>query len=94
MAGLGRPASVTAKCSRIGAIKNAAMARSSSSMAKTRWMEAERSEKPAKNSAGTTEAPMPMPTSAEPARVAAESGAMAERSTTIPTARMASPVRA
>jgi hypothetical protein len=41
MAALGRPVAVTAKCSKIGAIKNAAMARSSSSMAKTRWMEAD-----------------------------------------------------
>ena len=46
-------------------MKYAAMARSSSSMAKTRWMEAERNEYPARNSAGTTEAPMPMPTSAQ-----------------------------
>jgi hypothetical protein len=44
MAGLGRPVAVTAKCSRIGTIRNAAKARSSSSMAKTRCIEAERSE--------------------------------------------------
>ena len=94
MAGVGRPVSVTAKCSRIGTIRNAATARSSSRMAKTRWMEAERSEKPARNSAGTTEAPMPMPTSPEPARVSVLVGGMAARSTRTPAARNASPVRA
>ena len=93
-AALGRPVSVTAKCSRIGAIRNAAMARSSSRMAKTRWMEAERSEYPARNRAGTTEAPMPMPTSAEPARVSAEPGGTTARRTRIPAARITIPVRA
>jgi hypothetical protein len=85
---------VTAKCSRIGAIRNAAMARSSSRIAKTRWMDADRSEYPAMNSAGTTDAPMPIPTSAEPARVSAESGGTTDRRTRIPAARITSPNRA
>jgi hypothetical protein len=66
IAGVARPVSVTAKCSRIGTIMNAATARSSSRIANTRWIEAERSEKPARNRAGTTEAPIPTPVSPEP----------------------------
>ena len=50
---------------------NAATARSSSTIANTRWRLAEGSEKPATNSAGATVAPRPMPVSPEPISVAA-----------------------
>ena len=74
--------------------RNAAIARSSSRIANTRWMEADRSEYPARNRAGTTEAPMPMPTSAEPTRVSVELGGTTERRTRIPAASTTSPNRA
>ena len=63
---------------------NAAIARSSSRMANTRWMLAERSENPARNSAGVTEAPTPTPISAEPARASPVVGGTALRITRMP----------
>ena len=94
IAAVGTPVTVVAKCSRIGATMNAATARSNSSTANTRWMLAERSENPARNSAGATEAPMPTPTSPDPTRVSVEVGGMASRSRRIPAARKIIPVRA
>jgi hypothetical protein len=94
IAGVARPVSVAAKCSRIGTIKNAATARSNSRIAKTRWMAADRREKPARNSAGVTAAPTPTPISPEPTRVSVWLGGMALRSTRIPATRNAIPVRA
>jgi hypothetical protein len=73
---------------------NAATARSSSRMANTRWIDAERSEKPARNSAGTTEAPMPTPVSPEPSSVRVSVGGTVLRSTRIPAVRNANPVSA
>src|SRR3984957_9440479 len=75
IAAVGRPVTVVAKCSRIGATMNAATARSNSSTANPRWMLAERSENPARNRAGATEAPMPTPTSPDPTRVSADGAA-------------------
>ena len=72
---------------------NAANARISSRMAKTRWMLAERSENPARNSAGTTEAPTPTPISAEPTRVSPVVGGITPWITRIPAARLAMPNR-
>ena len=69
MAGVGARVSVTAKCRRTGVTTNAATARNSSEIENTRWMEADRTENPIRNSAGATEAPMPSPTSAEPTSV-------------------------
>ena len=65
----GSPPTVSAKWANIGAIMNAATARSSSTMANTRWSVFDGSEKPATNSAGATVAPSPMPVSAEPSSV-------------------------
>jgi hypothetical protein len=94
IAGVGSPVSVAPKCSKIGTIMNAATARSNSRIANTRWMDAERSEKPARNSAGVTDAPMPTPVRPEPTRVSVEVGGIAPRSTRIPATRNAIPVRA
>jgi hypothetical protein len=94
IAGVGRPVRVVPKCSRIGTTMNAATARSNSSIANTRWIEAERSEKPARNSAGVTDAPMPTPVRPEPTSVSVEVGGIAPRSTRIPAIRNTIPVRA
>jgi len=94
IAGVASPVSVVAKCSKIGTIRKAATARSSSRMANTRWIEADRSEKPARNRAGTTEAPMPTPISPEPTSASVWVGGMALRSTRIPATRNTIPVRA
>jgi hypothetical protein len=75
-------------------MRNAATARSSSRMAKTRWIDADRREKPARNSAGVTEAPTPTPTSPEPVRASAWLGGTVLRSTRMPATRKAIPVRA
>jgi hypothetical protein len=72
---------------------NAAIARISSRMANTRWMLAERSENPARNSAGTTEAPTPTPISAELITVCVVVGGTEPRVTRIPAARQAMPNR-
>jgi hypothetical protein len=92
--GVGWPVRVVAKCSRIGTIRNAATARSSSRIANTRWMEAERSENPARNSAGVTDAPMPTPVSPEPIRASVCVGGMVLRSTRTPATRNTIPVKA
>ena len=68
------PPTVAAKWAKIGAIMNAATARSSSTIAKTRCRLGARREKPATNSAGATVAPRPMPVSSEPIRVSAFAG--------------------
>ena len=94
IAGVGKPVSVVAKCSRIGTIMNAATARNSSRIANTRWIDADRSEKPARNSAGVTEAPIPTPIRPEPVSVSVSLGGMVLRSTRIPATRKAIPVRA
>ncbi len=73
---------------------NAATARSSSRIANTRCIEAERSEKPARNNAGTTEAPMPTPISPEPVSVRVSVGGTVLRSTRIPATRNTIPVSA
>ena len=70
----GEPPTVTAKWANTGAIMNAATARSSSTIANTRWRLADGSENPATNSAGATVAPSPMPVSPDPIRVEASVG--------------------
>ena len=70
-AGFDAPADGRGKWTKIGAIMNAATARSSSTIANTRCRLVERSEKPATNRAGATVAPSPMPVSPEPMSVAA-----------------------
>ena len=62
---------MAAKWAKIGAIMNAATARSSSTIANTRCRLAAGSEKPATNSAGATVAPSPIPVSPEPTSVSA-----------------------
>jgi hypothetical protein len=63
-------------------------------MAKTRWIEAERSEKPARKSAGVTEAPTPMPIRPDPISVSVWLGGMALRITRTPATRNVIPVSA
>ena len=94
IAAVARPVTVVAKCSKIGTIRNAATARSSSRIAKTRWIDAERREKPARNSAGVTDAPIPTPISPEPVSASVWVGGMALRSTRTPATRNTIPVRA
>ncbi len=84
---------MTAKCSRTGATRNAATARSSSRTANTRCNPAERSENAARNSAGVTEAPMPTPVSPEPARVNVDEGGMTSRSIRTPAVKKIIPAR-
>jgi hypothetical protein len=62
------PEAPAAKWTKIGAIMNAATARRSSTMAKTRCRLAAGNEKPATKSAGATVAPSPSPVTAEPIR--------------------------
>ena len=66
---------------------NAATARSSSTIANTRWRLAAGSEKPAQNSAGATVAPRPIPVSPEPISVSAWVGGSWMRKTAMPAAR-------
>ena len=66
---VGLPPTVAAKCTNTGATRNAATARSSSTIANTRCRLAAGSEKPATNSAGATDAPRPIPIRPEPIRV-------------------------
>ena len=72
---------------KIGAIMNAATARSSSTMANTRCRLADASEKPATNSAGATVAPSPIPVRLEPTSVSAWLGGTSTRKTAMPAAR-------
>lgn len=60
------PVAVSAKCAKIGATMNAATARSSSMIAKTRCKLLDCNEKPATNNAGATVAPRASPVRAEP----------------------------
>ena len=60
---------VSAKWKKIGAIMNAATARSNSTIANTRCRLAAGSENPATNSAGATVPPSPMPARPEPTSV-------------------------
>ena len=75
------------------ATMNAATARSSSTIANTRWRFAAGSEKPATNSAGATAAPSPTPVRPEPIRVSACVGGTWIRNTAIPAARKPIPTR-
>ncbi len=78
--------------SRIGAIMNAATARRSSMMANTRWRAALRSEKPAMNSAGVTEAPTPTPIRPVPTSATMVLGGMATAmKSAMPALRQSSP---
>ena len=87
------PANWRAAYSSTGAIMNAATARISSMIAKTRCTLLERSEKPAMNSAGTTDEPTPMPTSPEPRAVSVVVGGAAPFMTRMPTVRKPMPTR-
>ena len=70
---------------------NAATARKSSMIAKTRCRLADCSEKPATNSAGATVAPSASPVSAAPTRTSGWLAGRAIRNTTIPAASNAMP---
>jgi hypothetical protein len=75
----------------IGATMNAATARKSSMIAKTRCSPFDSNEKPATNSAGATVAPKASPVSAAPIRTSGWLAGMAIRNTTIPAARRTMP---
>ena len=76
-----------------GAIMNAATARSSSMIANTRCRLELGSEKPAMNSAGTTEDPTPRPISPEPMSASASVGGRTRPITTMPALRKIIPAR-
>ena len=70
---------------------NAATARNSSTIAKTRCRLADGNEKPATNNAGATVAPSPMPVRPEPTSVAAWLEGTLMAKTRIPAARKTMP---
>jgi len=90
---VGTPPVVRATCNRIGAMRNAPTARSSSMIANTRCTLCECTEKPAMKSAGTTDAPRPTPTSPEPTAMSGSEGGAEPFMTRIPAARKTIPAR-